>query len=45
VEFLTSHARSLQLLDSNHPVVVELEQAMNRYTDDVTVVLDTAQKR
>ncbi len=45
VEFLTSHARSMQLLDTSHPVVVELEQALKRYTDDVTTLLHTTQKR
>lgn len=45
VEFLTSHARSPQLLDSSHPVVVGLEQALGRYTDDVTTLSHHTEKR
>ena len=44
VEFLTSHARSPQLLDASHPVVVGLEQALGRYTDDVTTLSHHAEK-
>ena len=45
VEFLTSHARSPQLLGSSHPIVVGLEQALGRYTDDVATLSHHAEKR
>lgn len=38
LEFLTSYARSPQLLNSKHPVVIGLEQALTRYTHEVTAM-------
>ena len=45
LHFLSRHARSPQLLDSKHPVVVGLEHGLDRYTHEVTTFLNQPDKR
>ncbi len=45
LKFISRHARSPQLLHSNHPVVLGLLQALTRYTHDVITLTHQPEKR
>ena len=45
LQFLSSHSRSPQLLDSKHPVVVALAKALEKYTLEYSALTHFTDKK
>ena len=45
VKYLSRHALSPQLISEDHPVIKDIEEALSRYTHDVTKSVHNIEKR